>query len=205
MSPETLQHMFEPFFTTKEQGRGTGLGLATVYGIVKQNGGWIGVQSEPTRGSTFRVYFPSHLTGGQSTATREPAPVQPVAACLLVVEDEEDVRGFAVEVLRSRGYSVLTSQDAESALALAESSTSPIHLLLTDVVLPGINGRQLAERLKAKRPAMRVLFTSGYTRDLIANHGALDPATDYLAKPYTPDELLAKVSAILNQAPGNPT
>jgi CheY-like chemotaxis protein len=203
MSRETLQNIFEPFFTTKEHGRGTGLGLATVYGIVKQNGGWIGVQSEPGKGTTFQVWFPR--TGGiDATApAQSPAAVSGGSEILLVVEDQEDVRKFAVEVLRSRGYDVLSSEDAEAALELAERHANPIHLLVTDVVLPGMNGRELARRLKAIRPAMQVLFTSGYNRDVIAEHGILESGTAYLAKPYTPGELAAKVRELLSKEPGS--
>ena len=203
MSRETLQNIFEPFFTTKEHGRGTGLGLATVYGIVKQNGGWIGVQSEPGKGTTFQVWFPR--TGGiDATAPAQaPAAVSGGSEILLVVEDQEDVRKFAVEVLRSRGYDVLSSEDAEAALELAERHANPIHLLVTDVVLPGMNGRELARRLKAIRPAMQVLFTSGYNRDVIAEHGILESGTAYLAKPYTPGELAAKVRELLSKEPGS--
>jgi signal transduction histidine kinase/CheY-like chemotaxis protein len=199
MSEETLQNIFEPFFTTKEHGRGTGLGLATVYGIVKQNGGWIDVQSEPGKGTTFRVWFP-RTSGIDATAPAPmPAPVSGGSEILLVVEDEEGVRKFAVEVLKSRGYTVLSSEDAEAALALSERYANTIHLLVTDVVLPGMNGRELARRLKAIRPAMQVLFTSGYNRDVIAEHGVLEPGTAYLAKPYSTGELASKVRELLSK------
>ena len=205
MSKETQQHIFEPFFTTKEQGRGTGLGLATVYGIVKQNGGAISVQSEVDQGTTFRICLPS-IPGIDAIA---PVPAPPVVAAgsevVLVVEDQEDVRRFAVEVLKSRGYSVLSSGDGETALELAARDADPIHILVTDVVLPGMNGRELARRLKALRPTMKVLFTSGYNRDLIADHGILEPGTTYIAKPYTPGELSAGVRELLSKPPGNPT
>jgi signal transduction histidine kinase len=204
MSLETQQHIFEPFFTTKEQGRGTGLGLATVYGIVKQNGGGISVQSDVNQGTSFRICLPSIHANEATTAVPAPPAVSGGSELILVVEDQEDVRRFAVQVLESRGYSVLSSEDAETALDLAERHANPIHLLVTDVVLPGMNGSELARRLKALRPAMQVLFTSGYSRDVIAEHGVLEQSTAYIAKPYTPGELSAKVGELLSKAPEDP-
>jgi signal transduction histidine kinase len=203
MSQETQQHIFEPFFTTKEQGRGTGLGLATVYGIVKQNGGAISVQSEIDQGTSFRICLPS-IHGIEPAATVSTPPAASAGSeVVLVVEDQDDVRRFAVEVLKSRGYSVLSAEDGEAALELAAQHKGPIHMLVTDVVLPGMNGRELAKRLKALRPTMQVLFTSGYTRDVIAEHGILEPGTTYIAKPYTPGELSAMVRELLSKPPGN--
>ena len=203
MSETTRQQIFEPFFTTKPVGSGTGLGLATVYGIVKQNGGWINVQSKPGAGTAFQICLPRVSGTAASKTGTAPRVVIGGSELLLVVEDQEDVRKFAVEVLESRGYSVLSSVDGESALVLAERYPAPIHLLVTDVVLPGINGRDLAQRLKASRPAMNVLFTSGYTHDVIAEHGVLEPGVSYIAKPYTPGELAAKVRELLGKAPQN--
>lgn len=204
MSLETQRHMFEPFFTTKEQGRGTGLGLATVYGIVKQNGGWIAVDSEPRKGTTFQIYFPSITETCTTSAPSAPPAVADGSERVLVVEDQEDVRKFAVEVLKARGYTVLASENGEAALELVMSHSKPIHLLLTDVILPGINGKDLADRLKAIRPDMEVLFTSGYTRDVIAQHCILEPGIAYLAKPFTPDGLASKVRELLPKAPQYP-
>jgi signal transduction histidine kinase/CheY-like chemotaxis protein len=203
MSPETLRNIFEPFFTTKEHGRGTGLGLATVYGIVKQNGGWIDVQSELGQGTAFRVWFPRTSEIDATAPAQAPADVSGGSEILLVVEDQEDVRKFAVEVLKSCGYTVLSSADAEAALELAGRYSNSIHLLVTDVVLPGMNGRELARRLKAIRPAMQVLFMSGYNQDVVAEHGILEPGTAYLAKPFTPGELAAKVRELLSKEPGS--
>jgi len=204
MSKETQQHIFEPFFTTKEQGKGTGLGLATVYGIVKQNGGGISVQSEINKGTSFRICLPSiHRIEEIATVSTLPA-VSAGPEVILVVEDQEGVRKFAAEVLKSRGYSVLSSADGEAALELAAHYPDLIHLLITDVVLPGMNGSELAQRLKTLRPTMQVLFTSGYTRDVIAERGILEPTTAFIAKPYTPGELAAKVHEVLPQTPGNP-
>jgi signal transduction histidine kinase/CheY-like chemotaxis protein len=200
MSLETQRHMFEPFFTTKEQGKGTGLGLATVYGIVKQNGGWIAVQSEDAKGTAFQIYFPSIAEASAVGAPPESPAVADGSERILVVEDQEDVRSFAVEVLKSRGYTVLASENGEAALKLVASSSTPIHLLLSDVILPGMNGKDLADRLKAIRPEMEVLFTSGYTRDVIAQHGILEPGIAYIAKPFTPDGLATKVHQTLSKS-----
>jgi CheY-like chemotaxis protein len=204
MSEATRQQIFEPFFTTKTVGAGTGLGLATVYGIVKQNGGWIDVQSELGKGAAFHIWLPRISGVAAARSAVAPRTVTGGSERLLLVEDQEDVRNFAVEVLESRGYSVLPAADAESALALVERHPDPIHLLVTDVVLPGINGWELAQRLKASRPAMQVLFASGYAQNVIAASGVLEPGMSYIAKPYTPAELSAKVRQILaGNAPGN--
>lgn len=202
MDAETLQHVFEPFFTTKERGGGSGLGLATVYGIVKQNGGWIDVHSEPEDGTAFHIFLPQ-VSGTKEISSNAEAPAATAGAAevLLIVEDQDDVRKFAVEVLQARGYAVLSAADGESALALVESHPEPIQLLVTDVVLPGMNGRQLALRLKAVRPGMLVLYTSGYTRDVIAEHCVLEPDTVYIPKPYTPGDLAAKVRELLANKP----
>ena len=203
MSQEVQQHIFEPFFTTKERGSGTGLGLATVYGIVKQNGGWIEVYSELELGTAFHITLP-RITGPNVAEEVEiPPAVTAGTGSLLLVEDEEDVRRFAVEVLEDHGYFVLAAADGEAALMLAENHPDPIDMLVTDVVLPGMNGRDLAKRLKSARPGVQVLFTSGYTQDVIAEHGILEHGTAYIAKPYTPGELAAKVQDILGKTPGN--
>jgi PAS domain S-box-containing protein len=190
MDEETKKNIFEPFFTTKSVGAGTGLGLATVYGIVKQSQGWIELSSEPGRGTSFKIYLPRILSG---------LPVQPDARAgsgaiegtetVLVVEDQDEVRAFAAGVLRSYGYNVLTAADGPKALALAAQHADPIHILLTDVVMPGMSGRQLADELRAQRPELRILYTSGYSQDVIANRGVLDADVAYLAKPYSPELL----------------
>ncbi len=203
MDQETQAHIFEPFFTTKEKGRGTGLGLATVYGIVKQSGGFIWVYSEPGRGSTFKIYFPRVE---EAVPTAEPAKVRTKPAkgseTVLVVEDEKGVRSLVCETLKSEGYKVLEAEGAEQALEIAEQYTKPIHLLLTDVVMPQTGGKELAQRLSALHPETRVLYMSGYTDDAIVRHGILEGGTPFLQKPFTPSVLARKVREVLKKKPG---
>ena len=193
MDEKTRKNIFEPFFTTKGN-KGTGLGLATVYGIVQQNHGWIGVSSKPGQGSTFQVYLP------RVAGTNEPAlPVlvstgnRKGTETILVVEDQDEVRDFAVQALANRGYRVLQAADGPGALALAERHTGIIDVLLTDVVLPGMNGRELAEHFKTRRPGIKLIYTSGYAQDIIANRGVLHSGVAYIHKPYTADEIANKV------------
>ncbi len=199
MDEETRNHLFEPFFTTKEKGKGTGLGLSTVYGIVRQAGGHIWVYSEPGVGTTFNICFPPAAGGAD---TEEPASA-PVAALrgsetVLVVEDQQEVRGLAREVLQGYGYEVLEAGGGGEALDLCRIHDGPIHLLLTDVVMPVMTGRELAERFKELRPETKVLFMSGYTDNVIVHHGALDPELAYLQKPFSPLSLAQKVRATLD-------
>ena len=199
MDAETRKHLFEPFFTTKETNKGTGLGLATVYGIVKQSRGWIWVYSEPGKGTAFKIYFPRLASD---------APVPPTNGVareelrgketVLVVEDQAEVRSLAGSMLRQYGYTVLEACDGSQAMALESDHAGAIDVLLTDVVLPGINGRELADRLMAVRPAIKVLYTSGYTQEVIAHRGVLDRGVSYIAKPYTPEGLAAKVREVLS-------
>ncbi len=198
MDEWTLQNAFEPFFTTKEYGRGTGLGLSTVYGIVRQAGGWIHVSSEMGRGSSFRVHLP------RVEAVPVPEIATPAAEPLkgdetiLVVEDHEDVRTLTVKILNSYGYHVIEASNGAEALAAARNHVGPIHLLLTDVVMPGMNGKELSDRLRQLQPDLKVLFTSGYTADVIARRGVLEENVAYLPKPFSPERLAAKVREALS-------
>jgi PAS domain S-box-containing protein len=200
MDAETKRHLFEPFFTTREKGKGTGLGLATVYGIVKQSGGFIWVDSEPSQGAAFRIFLP-RVDEAAPAVERVVRTVEPRAVgteTILLVEDEDAVRAVARESLRRQGYAVLEAPDAESALKVSGGFAGRIELLLTDVVMPGLSGRVLADRLATQRPDTKVLFMSGYTDDAIVRHGVLEPGLNYLQKPFTPDVLAHKVRAILD-------
>jgi len=199
MDSETQSHLFEPFFTTKERGKGTGLGLSTVYGIVKQSGGNVWVYSELGRGATFKVYLPQ-----VDEPLEEPRPVEARAVAaratetVLVVEDEVSVRSLVRGVLESRGYRVLEASHGADALSISDQHGGPIHLLLTDVVMPEMSGRDLASRVMPRRPEIRVLYMSGYTDDAIVHNGVLDAGTAFLQKPFTPDALARKVREVLD-------
>jgi NO-binding membrane sensor protein with MHYT domain/nitrogen-specific signal transduction histidine kinase/CheY-like chemotaxis protein len=200
MDPATQERIFEPFFTTKERGKGTGLGLATVYGIVKQSGGSLSVYSEPNRGSTFKVYLPRAAEGLPAAAKEAGHPaLTSGTGTVLVVEDETAVRQLAVRTLKRRGYLTLVAKDGEEALRASEQHRGPIHLLLTDVVLPRTSGPRLAAILLAARPELRVLFMSGFTEDAIVNHGMLDPDTEFMQKPFSPPALALRVQEVLGR------
>jgi PAS domain S-box-containing protein len=200
MDKETISHIFEPFFTTKEQSKGTGLGLATVYGIVKQSGGHIWVYSEIGQGTMFKVYFPRVEEAGAAGQQNEAQPALPPGSeTILLVEDEAEVRELILDVLTERGYTVLEARNGDEALLLGERRSGPIHLLLTDVVMPGgMNGRELAERLTALHPEIKVLYMSGYTDEAIVHHGVLDRGTIFLQKPFTPGALERKMRQLLD-------
>jgi PAS domain S-box-containing protein len=201
MDAKTQARIFEPFFTTKELGKGTGLGLATVYGVVKQSGGYVWVYSELGKGTTFKIYFP-----------RIDEPVQAVAAMdqgkpellrrsetILLVEDAESLRDLTRVLLEDNGYTVFVAENGAEAIELAERKGQPIHLLLTDVVMPGMSGREVASYLTAKRPDMRVIYMSGYTNDVIAHHGVLDSGISFIEKPFSQETLMRKLREVLDR------
>src|SRR6266540_6600081 len=234
MDTETQSHLFEPFFTTKDQGKGTGLGLSTVYGIVNQSGGHIWVQSEPKQGAAFRVYLPRVERGAETPAPAipvrrqdatvsgrleaTPTPVRSAEAAvraeeataapgretILLVEDAKRVREVVREILEMSGYEVLEARQGAEALKISGRHQGPIHLMVTDVVMPQMSGRELAQRLAPLRPDMRVLYMSGYTDDDIVRHGVLDAGIAFISKPFTPDALAAKTREVLDAPPKSP-
>jgi len=201
MSKEVKAHLFEPFFTTKERGRGTGLGLATTYGVVKQAGGSIEVYSEVGIGTTFKIYLPRvEEEASQLVKDDRPQDMRGGSETVLHVEDEDIVRNLCVQILERLGYKVLQAQNGTEAIALAQGYGDRIDLLLTDVVMPGMNGAELARQLVLHHPEMKVLFTSGYTDNAITHHGVLDEGVSFIEKPYTPSALARKVRGVLDKA-----
>jgi PAS domain S-box-containing protein len=201
MDSETRARIFEPFFTTKEMGKGTGLGLSTVYGIVKQSQGHMWVYSEPGQGATFKVYLPHHLDPEEVQPAPPPPRVVPRGwETILAVEDEESLLNLVAEILGDAGYSVIAAHGPKEALRLMADHREPIHLLLTDVVMPGMSGRALADEVVGKRPGIRVLYMSGYTDNAIVHHGVLDAGVTYIQKPFTPDALIKMVREVLDAA-----
>lgn len=199
MNLETKARIFEPFFTTKEKGRGTGLGLSTVYGIVKQSGGNIWVYSEPGKGTTFKVYLPQLESHEETMETPSVETSSPGGSeTILLVEDEDVVRGLARQILEQAGYKVLDASGGEEAIRLCHEHADPIHLLLSDVVMPETSGKEIAKRLTSLRPGTRVLFMSGYTDDAIVHHGVLDSDVEFIQKPFTPLALAKKVREVLD-------
>jgi PAS domain S-box-containing protein len=199
MTAEVKEQVFEPFFTTKEKGKGTGLGLATVYGIVKQSGGNIWIYSEPGQGTTFKIYLPR--VDEPLEELKEKAEVKGIprgSETILVVEDEEKVLKLTVQILRGQGYAVLEAPHGDDALLVCEQHEGPIHLMLTDVVMPNMSGLELAKRLKAFHPEMKVLYMSGYTDNAIVHHGVLEKGMNYIQKPFTIEGLARKVREVLD-------
>ena len=199
MDESTLERIFEPFFTTKEIGKGTGLGLSTVYGIIAQSGGGLDVESEVGKGTTFNIYLP------RIEKEIEPEDEDQVldeslkgSETILLVEDEDMVRNLARQVLVESGYTVLDAGYGEKAFELCEAHDGPIHLLLTDVVMPQMSGREVAERLQSSYPEMKVLYMSGYTDDIIHQHAVLEKDVAFIPKPFIPNDLLRKVREVLD-------
>ncbi len=199
MDKETQEHIFEPFFTTKEVGKGTGLGLSTIYGIVKQNNGFIWVYSEPGQGTTFKVYLPevkkdANLEKKEQTPVDDPGGSETV----LIVEDNDLLRNFAQKALQSYGYRILVAENGEDALMVCKKHDGQIDLMITDVVMPKMGGREAAKRLQPLYPQMKVIYMSGYTDDAIVHHGVLEPGLNFLEKPFTPEGLARKVREALD-------
>jgi two-component system, cell cycle sensor histidine kinase and response regulator CckA len=198
IDPKTQEMMFEPFFTTKELGKGTGLGLPTVFGIIKQSGGGIFVESKPEEGATFRCYFPRTDEPLSSTSPSPDGQIWRGSETVLVVEDEDQVRTLVGNILRHNGYRVLEASRPADALHLASHLDEPIHLVITDVVMPQMNGRQMAERMHALRPKTEILYMSGYSDHVLDRDGILEPGLHFLPKPIMPAALTQAVRAILD-------
>lgn len=197
MDAEILPNIFEPFFTTKTSDQGTGLGLAMVYGVVKQNNGFVNVYSEPGRGTSFKLYFPRHDTGAEVLQNKTQHPVERGSETILVVEDERAILNMTAQMLKGLGYQVLQAETPDEALRLTQTHDGEIHLLLTDVIMPGMNGRDLAGKILAMRPDLKCLFMSGYTANVIAHHGVLDEAVCFIEKPFSRKQLGAGVREAL--------
>lgn len=198
MSEEVKGHLFEPFFTTKEVGKGTGLGLSTVYGIVKQSGGHIEVYSEPKRGTTFKIYLPRVPRAGSVSAAVLPLPTPQGSETILLAEDEEGVRSLIRLALSSYGYNVIEGRHGEEAYEMFRRHPGGVDLLVTDVVMPRMSGRQLADLIHSAKPDIKVLFLSGYTDDAVVRHGLVEAGMPFLQKPFTPTMVVRKVREVLD-------
>jgi CheY-like chemotaxis protein len=198
MDKETLDRVFEPFFTTKCLGKGTGLGLANVYGIVKQNNGFINVYSEPGQGTTFRIYIPRHEgVAGELSTGKAPAIPLGRGQKVLLVEDEQAIRRLGEAILKKLGYQVVATSMPDEAIRLAQENGGTIDLLLTDVVMPGMSGHQLADQLHAIYPEIKILYMSGYTSDVISHRGVLPSGVNFIHKPFTQRDLAVKLHEVL--------
>ena len=199
MDKATRARIFEPFFSTKGLGKGTGLGLSTVFGIVQQSGGSIWVYSEPGNGATFKVYFPAAEPVVPKVPTAKPtAKARRGNETILIVEDDEPLRRLSLSILQRHGYSMLIAAGPDEALAITERHPAAIDLLLTDVMMPGMNGKQLAARVRTLRPEMKVLYMSGYTGEVVVHHGVLEKNAAFVQKPITPDALTRSVRRVLD-------
>ena len=204
MPPHVIAKAFDPFFTTKEVGKGTGLGLSQVYGFIKQSGGHVKIYSEPQQGTTIKVYLPRYLGSGDDSELQQSVTSIPLGErqeVVLVVEDDPAVRQFSVDALSELGYRVLEADGASAALRVLDARPE-IALLFTDVVMPQINGAKLAQEARRRRPHLRILFTTGYTRNAVVHNGVLDAGVEMIGKPYTVEELAAKVRAVLDSSGG---
>lgn len=198
MDAKTLDNIFEPYYTTKEVGKGTGLGLATVYGTVKQNQGFINVYSEPGEGTTFKIYLPRHMTKQENITDKVPErPAEYGNETILLVEDEPSLLEITTLMLEKLGYSVIGASNPGEAIELARNYTDEIHLLITDVIMPDMNGRDLAKNILSHYPKSKCLFMSGYTANVIAHHGVLDEGVNFIQKPFSIKALGAKLKGVL--------
>jgi len=202
MDRETQSRIFEPFFTTKEKGKGTGLGLSTVYGIIKQSGGYVFAQSEVGRGTTFRIYLPRVEDSAEPCSAPASQAASGGSETVLLVEDEESVRQLVRETLQAKGYQVLEAENGEAALLIANAHQGSIDVLITDVVMPGMSGRELSKKLYEARPKTKVLYLSGYTEDAIMHQGVFEAGTAFLQKPFTLQMLSRKVRDVLRGSRG---
>jgi CheY-like chemotaxis protein len=203
MTREVREKLFEPFFTTKERGKGTGLGLPSVYGIVKQSGGFIWVYSEPGKGTTFKVYLPRAEDVSTDAAITPAHSRSPGSETILLVEDDAEVRQVATRILRRNGYRVLEAENGADALRVCENEPDPVDLIVTDIIMPGMGGTELAAKIREKQPNARILFTSGYTEDAVVRQSFLNPGEAFIEKPFTPDLLARKARELLRPQDGD--